>query len=117
MPIKAHRVIKSSEHTEITTAQHRCSHLRRNFCSTKLLFAFHFFKSICKKHDFSLAKEPFEAAQIAFEVKIEESFRIHAPVFPPPPKNEGTELGEKFISWNRRPRLVTSEAFKGTKWH
>lgn len=71
-PIKAHRVIKSSEHTEITTPQHRSSRPRRNSFSTKSLFAFHFFKSVFKNYDFSSAKEPFEAAQIAFEVKIEE---------------------------------------------
>lgn len=70
-PIKAHRMIKSSEHTEITTAQLRSSRPRRNPFSTKSLSAFHFFLSVFKKHDFSVAKEPFEAAQIAFEVKIE----------------------------------------------
>lgn len=31
-----------------------------------------------------MAEEPFEAAQIAFEVKIEESFCIHAPFLPSP---------------------------------
>lgn len=108
-------MMKCSEHTQISTPSTVPLIRAGFFFRTKLLFAFHFFKKRFKKKknqpDFSLVREPFEAAQIAFEVKIEESFWIRAPFFLP--KNQGAELGEKFISWNRRPRDTREQ--NGTK--